>query len=173
MPEISAPGHLGPGLPARRSVATVALLSRFSDSLRDSLATPAPGRASMLSDCVVRSRSVVSACLTIPQQRAVGQHNLIHTSNRQAGLRLPYINSNHIPGLQRSPAPTEQTNRCRTASFRSPMLDVSLVIFEVKKNKGVGVNPTIFRHNCVLQQGWLPRIVRRCSVMCEQRTANT
>jgi hypothetical protein len=52
------------------------------------------------------------------------------------------------------------------------MLDVILVIFEVEGNKGVGINPTVFRHNGALEHQWLPHVVRRSPVMREYRAAD-
>jgi hypothetical protein len=57
-------GHAGLAtMPVRRNRG---LVIQYSDSLRDLSAAPAPSRAPTLPDCIVRSLSVVSACLTIP-----------------------------------------------------------------------------------------------------------
>jgi len=87
-------------------------------------------------------------------------------------LGLKDVNSNNVPGLQRSPFPAEQTNRRRAAYFCRPMLEVTIVIFIVEVNEGVGVNLTVFRDNGALHHHRLARVVRRSAVMRERSTAN-
>src|SRR5579864_6525411 len=113
---------------------------------------------------------LVSTELAIPQNLAIGKHDLIEAADRVAGFRGVDVNRDDIAGLKRIPSPAQKAGRRRTPRFAGPVCDVAIVVFHVEHDDVMGIGPQELRHRGVFQYHDLVR-VGRSSVMCEQGAA--
>src|SRR5579864_8427834 len=114
---------------------------------------------------------LVSPELAIPQNLAIGKHDLIEASDRIAGFRGVYVNGDDVTWLKRIPGPAQQAGRRRTSRFAGPVCDVACVVFHVEHDNVMGIGPQEFRHRGIFQDHDFVRVCRG-SVVCEHGAAS-